>query len=100
MQNSPHIHHFITHCILSAALLCCRSKRPRVRVRKELRSLNQAEVSLLVSGLSTMLSVPTAEGQALYGKQYKAYDYFIVKHAVSVNDPRGDQVGDAAASDT
>lgn len=40
-----------------------------------------------------MLSVPTAAGQAIFGKQYKSYDHFIVKHAVAVNDPRGDQVG-------
>lgn len=62
-----------------------------MRVRKELRGLTQREYRLLVNGLSTMLSVPTAEGQAMYGKQYKEYNYFIVKHAVSVNDPRGDQ---------
>ena len=36
-----------------------------------------------------------ALGQGMYGKQYKEYNYFIVKHAVSVNDPRGDQVGEA-----
>ncbi|WIA14551.1 hypothetical protein OEZ85_003068 [Tetradesmus obliquus] len=66
-------------------------RKPRVRVRKELRGLTQREYRLLVNGLSTMLSVPTAEGQAMYGKQYKEYNYFIVKHAVSVNDPRGDQ---------
>jgi hypothetical protein len=48
---------------------------------------------MLVTALSTMLAVPTASGQAIFGKQYKSYDYFIVKHAVAVNDPRGDQVG-------
>lgn len=75
---------------------CCRqyggggSGSPRVR--KELRSLTPTEYTLLVSGLSTMLTVPTEAGQKMYGKQYKHYDYFIVKHAVAVNDPRGDQV--------
>jgi hypothetical protein len=44
-----------------------------------------------------MLTVPTAEGQAMFGRQYKSYDYFIVKHAVAVNDPRGDQVNGSTA---
>jgi hypothetical protein len=33
----------------------------------------------------------------MFGRQYKSYDYFIVKHAVAVNDPRGDQVDGSTA---
>jgi hypothetical protein len=73
-------------------LLHSRATRPRIRVRKELRTLSPLEYRLLVTGLSTMLTVPIAKGQAMFGRQYKSYDYFMVKHAVAVNDPRGDQV--------
>lgn len=34
-----------------------------------------------------MLSVPTNEGQILYGPLYKDANYFIVKHAVSAYTP-------------
>jgi len=39
-----------------------------------------------------MLTVNTESGQKLYGPYYREYSYFIVKHAIAVKDPRGDQV--------
>ena len=51
-----------------------------------------ALLQLLVVGLSTLLTISTEQGQLLFGEKYKEYDYFLVKHAVAVTDPRGDQV--------
>ncbi|KAI9023181.1 hypothetical protein DFJ74DRAFT_668055 [Hyaloraphidium curvatum] len=61
------------------------------RVRKELRAMTDAEYRALLTGLRTMISTNTTAGRARYGPLYKDYDYFIVKHAVATNDPRGDQ---------
>lgn len=61
------------------------------RVRKELRSLNSNEWNLYVTALTIMINTPMEQGQAQYGPAYREYNYFIVKHAVAVLDPRGDQ---------
>lgn len=47
---------------------------------------------MFVLGLATMVSVQTSDGQRLFGAKYKEYEHFLIKHAVSLNDPRGDQV--------
>ncbi len=39
------------------------------RVRKELRALTNRQYKLLLQGLNTMLSVPTAEGQKKFGSK-------------------------------
>lgn len=63
----------------------------RPRVRKELRTLSTAEYRALIVGLSTLTAVPTSAGRALFGAQYVSYNEMLMKHAVAVNDPRGDQ---------
>lgn len=62
------------------------------RVRRELRSLTDKQYRSLIMGLSTMNTVPTAAGRKLFGPQYISYMELMLKHAVAVNDPRGDQV--------
>lgn len=76
--------------VMALTSLVC-TAAPSVRVRKELRNLSTKEKQYLVTGLSTMLTIGTKQGQVLFGPDYREYDYFIVKHAVSVYDPRGDQ---------
>ncbi|PRW60197.1 tyrosinase 2 [Chlorella sorokiniana] len=64
--------------------------RPR-RVRKELRSLSPREYKMYLQGVSTMLTVPTAAGQKIFGSKYKDYATIVIRHAVAVPDMRGDQ---------
>lgn len=63
------------------------------RVRKELRSLTDKEYKAFITGLATMTAVPTDAGRKLFGPKYISYMEMMLKHALSVNDPRGDQVG-------
>lgn len=67
-----------------------------LRVRKELRKLSDTEYRAFIAALSTMTAVPTDAGRKLFGPKYISYMEIMLKHAVSVNDPRGDQVGRAA----
>lgn len=61
-------------------------------MRKELRSLSDAEYKAFVSGLATLMAVPTKAGRLLWGPHYVSYTDLLMKHAVAANDPRGDQV--------
>ena len=42
---------------------------------------------MFIQGLSTMLSVDTAQGQLMYGPKYKDHNYFVTKHAYAANFP-------------
>jgi hypothetical protein len=61
------------------------------RIRKELRALSPVERADLFEALWTMKLVNTTEGQRQFGPNFRNYDYFTVKHAVAVQDSRGDQ---------
>lgn len=74
-----------------ALQLSASSAKAKVRVRKEVRKLTSDELNMFKHGVAVMEQVPTAEGQVLFGKAYKEYNYFQVKHAVANLDPQGDQ---------
>jgi tyrosinase len=61
------------------------------RVRRELRTLSVAEFQKYADAIWTMKNTDMATGQGQYGSQFKTYDYFVVKHAVTAMDSRGDQ---------
>ena len=84
----PHPLH-LPHSLLLAAAPCADAAR---RVRKELRSLSSMEFRALILGLSTMNTISTEVGRKIFGPQYISYMEMMMKHAVAVNDPRGDQV--------
>ena len=61
------------------------------RIRKELRTLSQDTWQRIINAIYTMKNLSTDAGQAIYGSNYKEYDYFITKHAITTTDTRGDQ---------
>jgi hypothetical protein len=61
------------------------------RVRREVRTLSDAEYRAYITALSTLTAVPTKAGRALFGHKYVSYNELLMKHAVAVTDPRGDQ---------
>eukprot|EP00755_Sulcionema_specki_P014046 Sspe_Gene.55643::Locus_30595_Transcript_1_1_Confidence_1.000_Length_766::g.55643::m.55643 len=67
------------------------SSLPTQRVRREVRSLDTAEWQKVVHAIWTLKNTSLSEGVAKYGKAFKSYDYFVLKHAVATKDVRGDQ---------
>ena len=66
------------------------ASRP-VRVRREIRSLSEAERKDFFWALWETKRHDLDEGVALYGPRFKPYDYFVLQHVSAVLDPRGDQ---------
>lgn len=62
-----------------------------LRARQELRQLSTSAKTDLISTIWTMKNTSTAVGLRRYGDAFRTYDYFTMKHAVAVNDKRGDQ---------
>lgn len=80
-------------CTLSDANVaaCSASAASSQRIRQELRDLPSGQWDKVVQALWVMKNTDMTAGQAKYGSNFKTYDYFVVKHAVTVGDSRGDQ---------
>eukprot|EP01094_Clydonella_sp_ATCC50884_P011313 TRINITY_DN21109_c0_g1_i1.p1 TRINITY_DN21109_c0_g1~~TRINITY_DN21109_c0_g1_i1.p1 ORF type:complete len:445 (+),score=149.24 TRINITY_DN21109_c0_g1_i1:61-1335(+) len=61
------------------------------RVRREVRSLSPEQLARVVRAMHVMKETPQAEGESFFGQHFKSWDYFVVKHAVTTTDARGDQ---------
>lgn len=73
-------------------LFCARaSAEDTVRIRRELRTLSIEQRNDLVAAMWTMKTTSNDEGKRAFGDSFWSYDYFTIKHAVAVSDPRGDQ---------
>ena len=70
---------------------CTAAPRTTQRVRKEVRDLSAREWQAFVDAMWTMKNISTAAGQAKYGLAFRTHEYFVVKHAVSTLDSRGEQ---------
>merc|ERR1719230_940249 len=62
-----------------------------VRVRREIRSLPEAERQAVFAALTTMKTTSQADGEAKYGADFVNYEAFVVKHAHCAMHPRCDQ---------
>jgi hypothetical protein len=60
-------------------------------VRKEIRALSTSEWEAVVAAMKVVRYTSTKDGQRLYGRQFKNWDYFVAKHVTCVKDRRGDQ---------
>eukprot|EP00122_Pirum_gemmata_P001684 Pgem_evm1s1519 len=61
------------------------------RVRKEMRDMPLVEREAFKSALWTIRTLTQQEGEALYGPDFKTYNYFIFTHAAAAESPMGDQ---------
>ena len=62
-----------------------------LRVRREIRSLSEAQRVAVFAALTTMKTTPQDAGEALYGPDFLNYERFVVKHAHAAMHPRCDQ---------
>lgn len=53
-------------------------------VRREIRSISTPDREAFFSAMEVVFSVPTADGQELYGDDYFSYSWFVALHASSV----------------
>lgn len=60
--------------------------------RREIRDLTAEQWEKFVAAMWAMKTTSLADGIVKYGEGFKPYDYFVVKHSVSVWDSRGDQL--------
>ena len=62
-----------------------------VRVRREIRSLPEAERAAVFAALTVMKNTSQADGEARFGPDFVNYEAFVVKHAHCATHPRCDQ---------
>jgi len=78
-------------CVDPGIVACSAAPASSQRVRKEIKDLSTAEWLKVVDAMWTMKSTSMADGLSKYGNNFKTYDYFVVQHAVTAMDSRGDQ---------
>ena len=69
-----------TACAVAAA-----APHTATRVRRALHTLSDEEWQRVVAALRVLATVGTAEGQALYGAQYREYNFFVLRHILAGN---------------
>lgn len=75
----------------AARLLPLLALAASVRVRREIRSLPEAERQAVFAALTVMKTTSQADGEARFGADFVNYDTFVVKHAHCATHPRCDQ---------
>lgn len=78
-------------CADPGIVACSAAPASNQRVRKEIKDLSTTEWLKVVDAIWTMKNTSMADGLSKYGNNFKTYDYFVVQHAVTAMDSRGDQ---------